>query len=241
MSLFFLQLPSSTQSNRVNTRGLNMSVRRGKRNVTPKSGKRNRGFTLIETLIVIFMSMTLMAISIFQLQPAMQTFRSRAATDEVKSTLRQARELAVSERRSIVVQFVGNNTIQLFQVVEPANTIAATPYLTVPLESGSQFMTFSGETDTPDGFGIPATGGIEFGGVAGGPLTGMQFQSDGTFTDGSGNPINGTVFLGSPSVSSTAGAVTVLGNTGRVRRYYRDDDCHGGVVGWRFGDRKSVV
>jgi hypothetical protein len=166
------------------------------------------------------MSMTLMAISIFQLQPAMRLFRSRAATDQVKSTLRQARELAISERRSVVIQFVANNTIQLFQVVEPANTIAATPFLTVPLESGAQFMTFSGETDTPDSFGIPSTGGIEFGGVAGGPTTGMQFQSDGTFTDGSGNPINGTVFLGSPSDNSTAGAVTVLGNTGRVRRYY---------------------
>ena len=188
--------------------------------MTPKPDKRNRGFTLIETLIVILMSMTLMAISIFQLQPAMQLFRSRAATDQVKGILRQARELAISERRSVVVQFVGNNTIQLFQVMEPANTIAAMPFLTVPLESGAQLMTFSGETDTPDSFGIPSTGGVEFGGIAGGPTTGMQFQSDGTFTDGSGNPINGTVFLASPNVNSTAGAVTVLGNTGRVRRYY---------------------
>jgi type II secretory pathway pseudopilin PulG len=188
--------------------------------MTSKPDKRNRGFTLIETLIVVLMSMTLMAISIFQLQPAMQLFRSRAVTDQVKGTLRQARELAISERRSVVVQFVGNNTIQLFQVVEPANTIALTPFLTMPLESGAQFMTFSGETDTPDRFGIPSTGGIEFGGVAGGPTTGMQFQSDGTFTDGNGNPINGTVFLASPNVNSTAGAVTVLGNTGRVRRYY---------------------
>ena len=188
--------------------------------MAPKLNKRNRGFTLIETLIVVAMSTTLMVISIIQLPPAMQLFRSRAATDHVKSTLRQARELAISERRSVVIQFVANNTIQLFQVVEPANTIAATPFLTVPLESGAQFMTFSGETDTPDSFGIPSTGGIEFGGVAGGPTTGMQFQSDGTFTDGSGNPINGTVFLGSPNVKSTAGAVTVLGNTGRVRRYY---------------------
>jgi type II secretory pathway pseudopilin PulG len=188
--------------------------------MTSKPDKRNRGFTLIETLIVVLMSMTLMAISIFQLQPTMQLFRSRAVTDQVKGTLRQARELAISERRSVVVQFVGNNTIQLFQVVEPANTIAATPFLTMPLESGAQFMTFSGETDTPDRFGIPSTGGIEFGGVAGGPTTGMQFQSDGTFTDGNGNPINGTVFLASPNVNSTGGAVTVLGNTGRVRRYY---------------------
>jgi type II secretory pathway pseudopilin PulG len=188
--------------------------------MSPKSGKRNRGFTLIETLIVLLMGMILMGISIFQLRPAMQLFRSRAGTDQVKSTLRQARELAISQRRSVVIRFVGNNTIQLFQVVQPANTIASTPFLTVPLESGAQFMTLSGQTDTPDSFGIPGTGGIEFAGIVGGPTTGMVFQSDGTFTDGSGNPINGTVFVGSPNANSTAGAVTVLGNTGKVRRYY---------------------
>jgi hypothetical protein len=138
----------------------------------------------------------------------------------VKSILRQARELAISERRSIVVKFVGNNTIELFEIMQPTNTVALQPFLRVPLGRQVQFMTVAGETDTPDGFGIPSSGGIEFGGIAGGPITGMQFQSDGSFTDGSGNPINGTVFLGSPNVNSLAGAVTVLGNTGKVRHYY---------------------
>lgn len=181
---------------------------------------RERGFTFLETLIVIAMSMTLMAVSMLGLQPTLQQFRAKAAIGQVKSTLRQARELAVSERRSIVVQFVGNNTIQLFQVLEPTNAVASTPFLTVPISGGVQFMTFSGETDTPDGFGIPSAGGVEFGGISGGPTTGMQFQSDGTFTDGTGNPINGTVFLGASNFKSSAGAVTVLGNTGRVRQYY---------------------
>ena len=191
-----------------------------KSTITSHADNQERGFTLLESLIVISMSMTIMAISIFQLQPTMRLFRARAVTGQVQGTLRQARELAISQRRSIVVQFAGNNTIQLFQVLEPTNTMALTPFLTVPIGSGVQFMTFSGETDTPDGFGLPATGGVEFGGIVGGPTSGMQFQSDGTFTDGSGNPINGTVFLASPNANSTAGAVTVLGNTGKVRHYY---------------------
>jgi type II secretory pathway pseudopilin PulG len=181
---------------------------------------RERGFSLIELSIVLFMSMVIMAISIMGLQPTLQNVRVGAGAGQVKSVLRQARELAISQRRTIVVQFTGNNTIQLFQVLEPANTIASTPLLTLPISSGVQFLTLAGETDTPDGYGIPATGGIEFGGVVGGPPSGMQFQSDGTFTDGSGNPINGTVFVGIPSAKSAAGAVTVLGNTGRIRQYY---------------------
>jgi prepilin-type N-terminal cleavage/methylation domain-containing protein len=191
-----------------------------KSSITRKPDNRERGFTLVETLIVIVMSLVIMAISIFKLQPVMHLFRSRTVTGQVKSILRQARELAISERRSIVVTFVGNNTIELFEIMQPTNTVALQPFLRVPLGRQVQFMTVAGETDTPDGFGIPSSGGIEFGGIAGGPITGMQFQSDGSFTDGSGNPINGTVFLGSPNVNSLAGAVTVLGNTGKVRHYY---------------------
>ncbi|HVH71676.1 MAG TPA: prepilin-type N-terminal cleavage/methylation domain-containing protein [Candidatus Dormibacteraeota bacterium] len=190
------------------------------KSLNSRTAKKNEGFTFIETLLVLTVGMVLMAISIVQLQPAVQHFRVTAGISQVKSTLRQARELAISDRRSIVVQFTGGNTVQLFQVLEPTNTLASTPFLTMPISGGVQFLTFSGETDTPDGFGIPGAGGIEFGGVSGGPTTGMQFQSDGTFTDGSGNPINGTVFLAAPAFKGVAGAVTILGNTGRVRQYY---------------------
>src|SRR5216110_2223174 len=134
-------------------RDWNMEYPGRKSTITSHADHQERGFTLLESLIVISMSMTILAISILQLQPTMQLFRSRAVTGQVKGTLRQARELAISERRSIVVQFAGNNTIQLFEVLEPTNTMALTPFLTVSIGSGVQFMTFSGETDTPDGFG----------------------------------------------------------------------------------------
>jgi hypothetical protein len=58
-----------------------------------------------------------------------------------------------------------------------------------------------------------------FNGISGGPGSGMMFQSDGTFTDGNGNPINGTVFLMAPGTANSARAVTVLGNTGRIRAF----------------------
>ena len=88
-------------------------------------------------------------------------------------------------------------------------------------------MTFAGMPDTPDTFGVPGGGsGIMFGSVTGGPPSGMEFQSDGTFTDGTGVPINGTVFMGITNIPASARAVTVLGNTGRIRGY------HGTGTGW---------
>jgi hypothetical protein len=57
-----------------------------------------------------------------------------------------------------------------------------------------------------------------FNSISGGP-SGMMFQSNGSFTDSTGNPINGTVFLIATGVNNSARAVTVLGNTGRIRSY----------------------
>ena len=141
--------------------------------------------------------------------------------DQVKSTLRQARETAVAQRRSIVVKFVSaaattpclsgggiSNCIELsrwWSGTPPTATQATTPFLTMPIQSNVQFGTFSGETDTPDAFGIPASGGIKFNGISGRSGSGMMFQSDGTFTDGSGNPINGTVFLVVNNITIPAG------------------------------------
>jgi prepilin-type N-terminal cleavage/methylation domain-containing protein len=186
-------------------------------------GNPGRGFTLIELLVVIGMIFIIAGMAMVQLQPAWQQSQANAGMDQIKSVLRTARETAISQRRTIAVKFTGNNTISLYQfvVVGATSTLAATPFLTMPIQKNVTFMTFSAMPDTPDAFGLPGGGsGIEFGLVVGGPPSGMQFQSDGTFTDGSGIPINGTVFLGVTNIPATARATTVLGNTGRVRGYY---------------------
>lgn len=171
-------------------------------------------------IVVVVIIGVILTMALLELQPTVQQFRANAALDQVKGAMRQARELSISERRTIVVQFVGNNTIELFQVTEPGNVVANAPFMTLPIENTVSFMTFPGEPDTPDTYGIPAVpSGIEFAGVVGGPPVGMQFQSDGTFTDANGNPINGTVFMGITNVPTSARAVTILGGTGRVHSW----------------------
>ena len=181
---------------------------------------RQTGFSMLEVTMVMAISLIILAMSVIKLQPLWQQVQANSALQQIKETLREGRELAISQRRTIVVQFSGGNTIKFFQVTEPANTVSTTPYLTLPLPGLAQFLTFTGEIDTPDGYGIPTTGGIEFGGSPGTPTVGVEFQSDGTFTDGNGNPINGTIFLGLPNVPTSARAVTILGNTGRIKPYH---------------------
>jgi prepilin-type N-terminal cleavage/methylation domain-containing protein len=182
--------------------------------------RRQDGFSMLEVTIVLAISLVVLAISVVKLHPLWQQLQANSALQQLRENLRSARELAISQRRTIVVKFSGNNTVQMFQVAEPSNVTSSTPFITLPLPGQAQFITFTGEIDTPDGFGIPASGGVEFGGSAGVPATGVEFQTDGTFTDGNGNSINGTVFIGLPSVPTSARAVTILGSTGRIKPYH---------------------
>jgi Tfp pilus assembly protein FimT len=174
---------------------------------------------MVELLTVITMIMIVVAISIIKLQPILQEQGANAAIAQVVTQLRIAREEAVAERRDVQVQFIGTNSIQLTEintnvVGAGANQVISTTTLT----SGAQFVVFPTVPDTPDLFGN--AGAIEFESVVGGPNAGMMFQSDGTFADmGTGNPINGTVFVGIPGIATTARAVTVLGASGRIRQY----------------------
>jgi Tfp pilus assembly protein FimT len=58
------------------------------------------GFTFIELLVVIGMIFIVSGMAMFQLQPAWQQSQSNAAMNQVKSTLRHARETAISQRRT---------------------------------------------------------------------------------------------------------------------------------------------
>lgn len=186
-------------------------------------GRRNRetGFSVIELLMVVAILAVVAGMAVIASQPMLQQNRAFAGATQVKAAMRQARETAVSARRTVQVQFftgvpcdVGFACVRLTRLDPPANI--PTVILTLPIENSVQFMQFPGELDTPDGFGNSAP--IVFAGVAGGPPT-MEFQSDGSFTDGNGNVINGTVFMGIPNFPASPTAVTILGGTGRARLY----------------------
>ena len=178
-----------------------------------ESGGGERGFSIVELLIAVLVLMTIGAMALVQLSPMLQQQQANAAMIEIASEFRQARELAMTERRNIQVSFPANNQITLTRMNLPAGQAVIG---TMPIQAPAKFMLNPGTPDTPDGFGN--AGAIEFGNVVNGPPT-MLFQSDGTFVDTNGNLLNGTVFIGVPNAPTAERAVTIVGATGRIRMY----------------------
>jgi len=182
-----------------------------------------RGFTLLEALIVIGIMFAVAGIAVFKSFGSMQSYQANSAQDTVAGQLRLARQLAISQRREVQVQFdAGTTPPTVSYTVLPRPKMAGDPVVppvTVVLPRQVQYMQEPGVADTPMGFGTCSTAGICIAGVSGGPPV-MKFNSSGQFTDSTGvNTIDGTVFLGIPSQKPTARAVTILGATGRVRPY----------------------
>ena len=191
--------------------------------VNPISARhRERGFSVVEMLIVVAIIFIVSAMALIALNPTRQQAQADAAMVQVASQLRKAREIAIEQRRDVLVSFdTTNNSITLTQLNLPAGT---TDLGTIPIQAPAVFMITPGMPDTADGFGNLAP--IYFNGISGGPV-GMAFQSDGTFVDGAGNLVNGTVYVGIPGVLVSARAVTILGATGKIRMY------KGNGTGWQ--------
>ena len=184
--------------------------------------RRQQGFSLLETLIVIAVMSILAGITMIKSFGSMESYRANAALDVVASQLRVARQIAISQRRNVKVTFntgVSPQTIT-YQVQSGTgvNASAAGTLISMPLPNQTQFVFESGVPDTPMGFGT-CSGASPVCISGSGSLTNMVFTPTGQFSDGGNNIYNGTVFLGIPGQIATARAVTIMGNTGRVRPY----------------------
>jgi hypothetical protein len=131
--------------------------------------------------------------------------------------LNLARETAVAQRRQIdVVCDEDNHVLRLFKKDLPPST-GRTLMAETAFEGGVGFgLPPALPLDTPDQFGKGAA--VTFGSGASQTLV-VSFNSDGVLVDGSGNSLNGSIFLMLPHVDASLRAVTVLGSVGRVRGY----------------------
>jgi prepilin-type N-terminal cleavage/methylation domain-containing protein len=169
----------------------------------------DRGFTLIEMMLVVCVMGIIAAMAIFQMGAARPGMLGDGAMRSVMAELNTAREMAIAQRRLMEIQFIGTNRLQVIRHNLPNGT---TTLRDVSFESGVQYSLIANITDTPDAFGNGTA--TDFGAAPG-----IMFNTDGSLIDNAGAPVNGTVFVSIPSVSLSFRAITVQGSTGRVRGY----------------------
>ncbi|HYR91667.1 MAG TPA: prepilin-type N-terminal cleavage/methylation domain-containing protein [Terriglobia bacterium] len=165
--------------------------------------KRDKGFGLIEMMVVAVLIVSGSTVAVSQMRQAAAAIDADKASNMVIAELRYARQVAVDERSTVNVAFVGPDVI----TVARQHRGGATSLLdSVTLPSGYTFGLPTGVDDTPEAFGNTLG------------MTG-SFRADGTFVCGAGVVMNGTVFTISAG-NDTARAVTLTGATGRMKEYY---------------------
>lgn len=189
--------------------------------------RNHRGFSLLEMMMVVAITMILAGITFISLQPMLKQAHVDSAYNTVLMTMRNCRSRAVTERKRYIIAFTapGTITVSYWGVGTP---VAPAPVVvqTLALPNDIQFMVQTGMPSTsatvPDGFGNGGTA-IDFGQALGlGSLNYVMFMPDGSAQDtsnpgGNGNLNNGIVYLGRPNELTSMRAVTVFGSTGRIR------------------------
>ena len=186
------------------------------------------GFSLIELMAVIGITLIVAAYAAMTLQPDLQETRVTNAYNSTLTTMRQARDLSIAQRQTYFVTFAHNaappDTMTITQ--GGTGTVVATYQLPLDLAFAVVKGIPTGVGKTPDGFGDGSTA-IDFDqGINGGAKDIVYFYPDGSAQDVNGNINNGVVYIARPGVLFSSRAITVWGATGRLRgwRLYENNN-----------------
>jgi Tfp pilus assembly protein FimT len=192
---------------------------------------RQRGFSLLEAVVVASITLLATTISIVSAKPMLMKGRVDSAYAIALGALRQAREKAVDERTIYVVTFnnaVSPNTVTVAQF--PTMVVASS----YALPGGIAFSNEPGipntAATTPDRFGVGNAALDLDQNVAGGVKNTIYFFPDGSGQDLSNNINNGVVYIARPGELMSSRAITVWGATGRIRGWRLQTV--GGVNSW---------
>ncbi len=186
-----------------------------------RSGRTERGFTMIELVIVIAVILILTGGALMNVFNVTQKTRDEAGLQVALGQLRNARDLAIGQRRKYRVTFTAPRTVQLDLVVYDSSGNRTFQFVSsTTLPQDLQFTTVSGiptgSTNTPDY--LPTTGAaIDFSLDFGGAGTEVFFYPDGRAVDSSGRSNSGVVYLARPGDLMSSRAVSVLSATGRIK------------------------
>jgi prepilin-type N-terminal cleavage/methylation domain-containing protein len=178
----------------------------------------DRGFTLIELMLVVAIGLLLLGLSLGGVQGMIKTSRADGGLTQLATGIRNARELSVAARRNVQITF-GTNTILATKIDSGGTTILMR---TTTLEGRTKFQVppSSVTLDTPDAFGKTDSSGINFSTTA--AKTPAMFTTDGSLINQDGDIINGSIFIGIPGDPLSIRAVTIFGPTGAMRLWKWD-------------------
>lgn len=203
--------------------------------------KKQRGFSLLELMIVVAIGFTLAGITTIAYMDTLKGQHMTTAYNSTLGTLRRTRDQAAADMRIYVVQFTTPRTITVTQAGPGATSCQVPPsgalLLTTVLPTDVSFMIEPGSPTsstvaptTPDGFGSGSVA-IDFDEPNTPGTTSICFNPDGTATDVLGNPNSGVVYLGRTGDVYSGRAITLWGTTGRLRGWRLLNNA--GVPTWR--------
>jgi Tfp pilus assembly protein FimT len=216
---------------------------------TDRRRNRTSGFSLLEVMTVLMISIVVSVVSVTSMIPVMAQFRLTNGYNTTLAAIRQARDNAVSQRTSYSVTFsnaVTPNTITVAPTVASGGSTFQGDQnsVTYQLPTGVTFYAYStlASTPPPDGYGTGANA-IDFGytsnGVGTGGQTTFYFCPDGSAQDaegGSGNCAGswdgGVVYIAQQGNLLSSRAVDLWGATGRIHGWRLYPVTGGGNYQW---------
>jgi prepilin-type N-terminal cleavage/methylation domain-containing protein len=192
-----------------------------------------RGYSVVELLLVVAITGILTAIAIPQMIGQRRLLRSVAMTREIMTQLRYARQQAMSQRQPFTFQYDDSTKeILIIDSSQDPNVHLGTAVLTdpsYPNNAGSAVvsrvpLTVGGLSSSEISYGIPtglptaALGdGVSRTNLSSGKLN-ITFQPDGSVLDANDNPLDRAIFIYNNRASrGTASAISILGAAGRVK------------------------
>ena len=179
--------------------------------------RNNRGFSLLELLIVIAIGLTMAGVTFMALMPLFKQNHVDQAYDLTLGVIRNYRNQSITQSKRYILTFTAPRTItvQYWGVAVPVSPAPVT-IATYTLPQDIQFGVQAGfPSAAPDSFGTGMTA-IDFDqGMGLGSQDYIMFMPDGSSQDTVGNYNSGILYLMRASDMYSSRAIDVLGHDGK--------------------------
>lgn len=180
--------------------------------------EKNRGFTLLELLITVAISMTMAGVTFMALMPLFNKNHVDAAYDTTLSAISSYRSLAITQTKRYILLFSTPGTITVQYWSGNASPVPVT-VATYTLPADIQFAVQPGFpnpgpeslSDGTQAVAFNACAAVESGQSC------LIFYPDGSAQDDMGNFNSGVVYLTRPGDMYSSRAVSIIGPSGKIR------------------------